>query len=159
MSNSEKVQNDSELLQSSKKITMTMGMKVKMSKCHEHMTIAALTEDVTNNPNFLIHLDHIPRYGIIAGTVNVGRDNNIPVWAIRFKSNDDESAVSLNKIFHLFNQHEEGNAMTRIFFPHITKKKESELKEGDIIEFDHLFVKKLGPHDPFFIHKPPRFSY
>jgi hypothetical protein len=136
---------------STKRLLYTAGLKVEGSECHEHITIFA-----TYNPdeiNLKLQWENLPKKFVVNGECFVGPDNNIPVWCVRFLKDEKEGILFARSLFEEYNVGEEGNPMTNLFFPHITKKKETKLKIGEIVKVESFFIKKVGPHDPYFTVK------
>lgn len=125
----------------------TGGLRIRGTTCHEHITLFSMENGLTAF-DISRGLHRLPQRALISGESVVGPNNDIPVWVVRFPKEEGERIELAKALFEYHNVVEKGNPMTEIFFPHITKKKESELKLGDVVELEYFFLKQVGPHDP-----------
>lgn len=134
------------------KTPYTAGLKIKDSECHEHLTIFFAKEGL-QSIDLTLPWNELPKKLMISGECFVGPNNDIPVWCVRFLKEEKVGISLIHTLFERYNVPEDENPSTRFFFPHITKKKGSKLKLGDVVEVESFFIKELGPHDPFFVVK------
>lgn len=144
-------------------ITHTMGLRLKVpeenvewKQLYEHLTIASMSDADQDRLDVSLMMK-FPNRGTIAGEAVLGKNNDIHVWVVRFHPEDEIEIKAAKKLFEKYNIPEYGNPMTNYFFPHITKKVGSPLQLGSKLEFDHIFIKKIGkdregkPVDPHFV--------
>ncbi len=125
----------------------TMGLRVSGSRHNEHMTIAYLG-DVMNTFTISDIKDLGKVQAKIIGDAWLGPEKNVHVWLIELL-NSEEAIFNLWKKYNVEQEHTKG--LTKPLL-HITIKEGApERKVGDIIDFEFLFAKRVGKHNPYFM--------
>ncbi len=103
----------------------------------EHCTIACMgnRKDLTDPIYELVHNHHKLSYctAVITGTDNFGKNNDIPVFLIKFLCEGTKEYI--DELWYFFDTKEYSQ-----YTPHITKQKDSTWKIGDKVRFDTVYI-------------------